>query len=101
MVCDLDLTHQTLNKLKKKLSTYQFASSGRINSSRTNGGNVPYSFDSSLMEHLFHGELKQKWWGLKAVGYHHESMMGGGEIVRITHAPNSAGVYRAKNKSRR
>ncbi|ETE92495.1 TPA: EndoU domain-containing protein [Bacillus thuringiensis] len=83
---------------EEKLSTYQFASSGRINSSRTNGGNVPYSFDSSLMEHLFHGELKQKWWGLKAVGYHHESMMGGGEIVRITHAPNSAGVYRAKVK---
>ncbi len=25
-------------------------------------------------------------------------MMGGGEIVRITHAPNSAGVYRAKVK---
>lgn len=50
------------------------------------------------MEHLFHGELKQKWWGLKAVGYHHESMIGGGEIVRITHAPNSAGVYRAKVK---
>lgn len=23
-------------------------------------------------------------------------MMGGGEIVRITHAPNSAGVYRVK-----
>ncbi|MDZ4443267.1 EndoU domain-containing protein [Bacillus cereus] len=83
---------------EEKLSTYQFASSGRINSSRTNSGNVPYSFDSSLMEHLFHGELKQKWWGLKAVGYHHESMMGGGEIVRITHAPNSAGVYRAKVK---
>ncbi|MGI2749708.1 EndoU domain-containing protein [Bacillus cytotoxicus] len=50
------------------------------------------------MEHLFHGELRQKWWGLKAVGYHHESMMGGGEIVRITHAPNSAGVYKAKVK---
>lgn len=50
------------------------------------------------MEHLFHGELKQKWWGLKAVGYHHESMIGGGEIVRITHAPNSAGVYRAQVK---
>ncbi|MGM2832910.1 hypothetical protein ACS2TZ_29370 [Bacillus cereus group sp. Bce025] len=83
---------------EEKRSTYQFASGGRINSSRTNGGNVPYSFDSSLMEHLFHGELKQKWWGLKAVGYHHESMMGGGEIVRITHAPNSERVYRAKVK---
>ncbi|MBF7149963.1 EndoU domain-containing protein [Bacillus toyonensis] len=78
---------------EEKLSTYQFANGARIN-----GGNVPYSFDSSLMEHLFHGELRQKWWGLKAVGYHHESMMGGGEIVRITHAPNSVGVYKAKVK---
>ncbi|MEI4624069.1 hypothetical protein [Bacillus cereus] len=44
------------------------------------------------MEHIFHGELRQKWWGLKPVGYHHENMMGG-EIVRITREPNSVGVY--------
>nr|WP_257475426.1 hypothetical protein [Bacillus sp. FDAARGOS_1420] len=35
---------------EEKLSTYQFASGGTIN-----GGNVPYRFDSSLMEHLFTG----------------------------------------------
>ncbi|WP_226546038.1 hypothetical protein [Bacillus thuringiensis] len=39
---------------EEKLSTYQFA-----NGTRINGGNVLYSFDSSLMEHLFHGELRR------------------------------------------
>lgn len=54
-----------------------------------------------LIHHLwstFSRGTKTKMVGLKAVEYHHESMMGGGEIVRITHAPNSAGVYRAKVK---
>ncbi|WP_242479876.1 EndoU domain-containing protein [Bacillus cereus group sp. N21] len=71
----------------EKLAIYQFV----------RGGRVPCRFDPSLMDHLFHGEVRQKRWGLKAIEYHHESMMGG-EIVRITHAPNSVGVYKAKVK---
>ncbi|MCL9634744.1 MULTISPECIES: EndoU domain-containing protein [Priestia] len=32
----------------------------------------------------------------KAVGYHHESMMGGGKIVEVIDPPDSRGIYRAK-----
>ncbi|MEW9182201.1 WXG100 family type VII secretion target [Bacillus mycoides] len=77
---------------EEKLSTLQFASREGASS-----GNTPYKFDSSLMEHVFHGEVRQKWWGLKAVGYHHENMMGG-EIIRVTRPPNPAGVYVAEVK---
>ncbi|MGG0186035.1 EndoU domain-containing protein [Bacillus rhizoplanae] len=89
-VVDSFSDNTALLQAEEKLSTYQFASGGG-----TNAGNIPYKFDPSLMEHIFHGEVRQKWWGLKAVGYHHENMMGG-EIIRVTRPPNSAGVYVAE-----
>ncbi|WP_342566712.1 EndoU domain-containing protein [Psychrobacillus sp. FSL K6-4046] len=48
-------------------------------------------FSNGSFNHVFHGEINKK---RKAVGYHHESMMGG-KIVEITDPPNKYGVYRA------
>ena len=48
-------------------------------------------FSNSFFNHVFHGEINKK---RKAVGYHHESMMGG-KIIEITDPPNKYGVYRA------
>ncbi|MHA2960521.1 EndoU domain-containing protein [Priestia megaterium] len=45
------------------------------------------------VEHVFHGQINRRG---KAVGYHHESMMGGGKIVEIIDPPDSRGIYRAK-----
>jgi len=48
-------------------------------------------FSNGSFNHVFHGEINKK---RKAVGYHHESMMGG-KIVEVTDPPNKYGVYRA------
>ncbi|WP_342578358.1 T7SS effector LXG polymorphic toxin [Psychrobacillus sp. FSL K6-2843] len=48
-------------------------------------------FSNGSFNHVFHGEINKK---SKAVGYHHESMMGG-KIVEVTDPPNKYGVYRA------
>jgi hypothetical protein len=47
-------------------------------------------FSNGSFNHVFHGEINKK---RKAVGYHHESMMGG-KIIEITDPPNKYGVYR-------
>ncbi|MDL5041993.1 EndoU domain-containing protein [Heyndrickxia coagulans] len=54
-------------------------------------GDKPGIFNSGTFEHIFRGEVNKK---RKAVGYHHESMMGG-KIVEVTDPPNQYGVYRA------
>ncbi|WP_420768230.1 EndoU domain-containing protein [Parageobacillus thermoglucosidasius] len=48
-------------------------------------------FSKGVMKHIFHGEVNKK---RNAVGYHHESMMGG-KIIEVTDPPNQYGVYRA------
>ena len=48
---------------------------------------------SHTVEHVFHGQINRRG---QAVGYHHESMMGGGKIVEIIDPPDSRGIYRAK-----
>ncbi len=48
-------------------------------------------FSNGSFNHVFHGEINIK---SKAVGYHHESMIGG-KIVEVTDPPNKYGVYRA------
>uniref|UniRef100_A0A7U3YGC7 Bacterial EndoU nuclease domain-containing protein n=1 Tax=Geobacillus sp. (strain Y4.1MC1) TaxID=581103 RepID=A0A7U3YGC7_GEOS0 len=48
-------------------------------------------FTQNAMEHIFHGEINKRG---KAVGYHHESMMGGGKIVPGSESLcNCHGVY--------
>ncbi|MGE7219252.1 EndoU domain-containing protein [Priestia koreensis] len=45
------------------------------------------------VEHVFHGQINSIG---NAVGYHHESMMGGGEILRMLTPPNRRGIYKAE-----
>ncbi len=49
--------------------------------------------NNGTVEHIFHGNINNKG---QAGGYHHVSMMGEGEILRITKQPNKYGVYEAK-----
>jgi len=49
--------------------------------------------NNRTLEHIFHGNLNKDG---DAGGYHHVSMMGEGEILRITKQPNKYGVYEAK-----
>ncbi len=49
-------------------------------------------YNTETMEHIFHGEINRR---DKAVGYHHESMMGGSIIPGTETLPDINGVYRA------
>jgi len=60
-------------------------------SKTTKGTGNDSIFSKGAMKHIFHGEVNKK---RNAVGYHHESMMGG-KIIEVTDPPNQYGVYRA------
>ncbi|MEY8348281.1 EndoU domain-containing protein, partial [Bacillus cereus] len=49
--------------------------------------------NNRTVEHIFHGNLNREG---DAGGYHHVSMMGEGEILRVTRPPNRYGVYEAE-----
>ena len=55
-----------------------------------NGGN---KFTLDTMRHVYHGEINRRG---KAVGYHHESMMGGKIVPGAEKKPDKNGVYMAK-----
>ncbi|MCQ9282527.1 T7SS effector LXG polymorphic toxin [Priestia aryabhattai] len=57
------------------------------------GAQSPRGVTSHTVEHVFHGQVNRR---QKAVGYHHESMMGGGKVVEVIDPPDSRGIYRAK-----
>ncbi len=59
--------------------------------SRSNGSQRPIT--GHTVEHVFHGQVNLHG---RAVGYHHESMMGGGEILEMIDPLDSKGIYRAK-----
>jgi Bacterial EndoU nuclease len=50
------------------------------------------------MKHIYHGEVKWNWREKKkkAVGYHHESMMGGKLVPGTETKPDKNGIYKAK-----
>jgi toxin YxiD len=50
-------------------------------------------YTTGTMKHIYHGEINKRG---KAVGYHHESMMGGKIISGTEEKPDINGVYRAK-----
>ncbi|MGE7219250.1 EndoU domain-containing protein [Priestia koreensis] len=58
---------------------------------RSNGSQRPIT--GRTVEHVFHGQVNRRG---RAVGYHHESMMGGGEVLSITHPPVARGIYQAE-----
>ncbi|WP_410985423.1 EndoU domain-containing protein [Bacillus cereus] len=49
--------------------------------------------NNGTVEHIFHGNINREG---AAGGYHHKSMMGEGEILRVTRPPNRYGVYEAE-----
>ncbi|KFN03705.1 cytoplasmic protein [Bacillus clarus] len=49
--------------------------------------------NNATVEHIFHGNINKEG---KAGGYHHQSMMGDGEILRIIRPKNQHGIYEAK-----
>src|SRR5699024_1692603 len=51
-------------------------------------------YNRKTLKHIFLGEVRKK--KKKAVGYHHESMMGGKIIPETKTAPDKNGVYMAK-----
>ncbi|MDY0943335.1 EndoU domain-containing protein [Priestia megaterium] len=50
-------------------------------------------YNTGTMKHIYHGEINRRG---KAVGYHHESMMGGKIIPGTEKEPDKNGVYEAK-----
>ncbi|MBU5468210.1 EndoU domain-containing protein [Virgibacillus sp. MSJ-26] len=57
------------------------------------GGNKTRIYNDNSMGHIFLGEVNKR---KKAVGYHHESMMGGKIIKDTKTQPDKNGVYRAR-----
>ncbi|MGQ4668589.1 T7SS effector LXG polymorphic toxin [Metabacillus halosaccharovorans] len=68
------------NRIEETISRFSFAK----DTSKYNRG---------TMKHIYHGEINKRG---KAVGYHHESMMGGKIIPGTETKPDKNGVYRAK-----
>ncbi|MGM0876566.1 MAG: EndoU domain-containing protein [Bacillota bacterium] len=77
------VTESVKKVLDKILSKFSFNGEGK--------GTEKDLFYKDSIIHIFHGEVNRK---RKAVGYHHESLMGG-KILEITNPPNQYGVYRA------
>src|SRR5699024_2008362 len=81
----IDIPYNVYNGETIKNQTFQFAkkfADGKVG---------PYNKKS--LEHIFLGEINKK---KKAVGYHHESMMGGKIIPGTKTKPDKNGVYMAK-----
>ncbi|WP_078433850.1 T7SS effector LXG polymorphic toxin [Metabacillus halosaccharovorans] len=68
------------NRIEETISRFSFAKDTSKYNRRT-------------MKHIYHGEINKRG---KAVGYHHESMMGGKIIPGTETKPDKNGVYRAK-----
>ncbi|WP_268869210.1 EndoU domain-containing protein [Heyndrickxia acidiproducens] len=60
---------------------------------RWKGSKGTGKYSTGTLKHIFHGEINRR---MKAVGYHHESMMGGKVIPGTETKPDKNGVYRAK-----
>lgn len=73
------------NNLKHQLLTKFDIYDSRVNNDKI--------FNLKTIEHIFRGELNRR---NKAVGYHHESMMGGQIIPETKTKPDKNGVYRAE-----
>ncbi|WP_370016269.1 T7SS effector LXG polymorphic toxin [Peribacillus sp. B2I2] len=69
----------------------QLISMARVESEISGDGGNKFTLDT--MRHVYHGEINRRG---KAVGYHHESMMGGKIVPGTEEASDINGVYRAK-----
>ncbi|AGF28199.1 MULTISPECIES: T7SS effector LXG polymorphic toxin [Bacillus amyloliquefaciens group] len=84
---DIENTHNVKNTPLLKSIIEEQKESVLRQSVNSNGIN------KKTIKHVYHGEANRK---NKAVGYHHESMMGGNIIPGTEEVPDINGVYRAK-----
>ncbi|PHD78786.1 hypothetical protein COF64_00245 [Bacillus sp. AFS043905] len=68
----------------------QLISMAKVESQVNGDGGKKFTLDT--MRHVYHGEINRRG---KAVGYHHESMMGGKIVPGTETRPDRNGVYRA------
>ncbi|MDV7765949.1 T7SS effector LXG polymorphic toxin [Peribacillus sp. CSMR9] len=69
----------------------QLITMAKVESEVNGDGGKKFTIDT--MRHVYHGEINRRG---KAVGYHHESMMGGKIVPGTEETPDINGVYRAK-----
>ncbi|MFY0782908.1 T7SS effector LXG polymorphic toxin [Peribacillus simplex] len=69
----------------------QLISMAKVESQVNGDGGKKFTIDT--MRHVYHGEINRRG---KAVGYHHESMMGGKIVPGTEKKPDKNGVYMAK-----
>ncbi|WP_209783393.1 EndoU domain-containing protein [Bacillus velezensis] len=90
---DIENTHNVKNTplLKSIIEDQKESVLSKSVSSNFSTGKSKYT--AGTMKHIYHGEVNKRG---KAVGYHHESMMGGKIIPGTEKKPDKNGVYMAK-----
>ncbi|MEC1106006.1 T7SS effector LXG polymorphic toxin [Bacillus velezensis] len=90
---DIENTHNVKNTplLKSIIEDQKESVLRKSVSSNFSTGKSKYT--AGTMKHIYHGEVNKRG---KAVGYHHESMMGGKIIPGTEKKPDKNGVYMAK-----
>ncbi|MEC1394544.1 T7SS effector LXG polymorphic toxin [Bacillus velezensis] len=90
---DIENTHNVKNTplLKSIIEEQKESVLSKSVSSNFSTGKSKYT--AGTMKHIYHGEVNKRG---KAVGYHHESMMGGKIIPGTEKKPDKNGVYMAK-----
>ncbi|WP_071391986.1 T7SS effector LXG polymorphic toxin [Bacillus velezensis] len=90
---DIENTHNVKNTplLKSIIEDQKESVLSKSVTSNFSTGKSKYT--AGTMKHIYHGEVNKRG---KAVGYHHESMMGGKIIPGTEKKPDKNGVYMAK-----
>ncbi|MEC1682803.1 T7SS effector LXG polymorphic toxin [Bacillus mojavensis] len=90
---DIDNTYNAKNTplLKRIVEDQKESILRKSETSNFNSGNGKYT--TGTMKHIYYGEINKRG---KAVGYHHESMMGGKIIPGTEKKTDKNGVYMAK-----
>ncbi|MDF9765127.1 putative ribonuclease toxin of YeeF-YezG toxin-antitoxin module [Bacillus velezensis] len=90
---DIENTHNVKNTPLLKSIIEDQKESVHSKSVTSNFSTGKSKYTTGTMKHIYHGEVNQRG---KAVGYHHESMMGGKIIPGTEKKPDKNGVYMAK-----
>ncbi|ASP25788.1 T7SS effector LXG polymorphic toxin [Bacillus velezensis] len=90
---DIENTHNVKNTPLLKSIIEEQKESVHSKSVTSNFSTGKSKYTTGTMKHIYHGEVNKRG---KAVGYHHESMMGGKIIPGTEKKPDENGVYMAK-----
>ncbi|MCR4385090.1 T7SS effector LXG polymorphic toxin [Bacillus amyloliquefaciens] len=90
---DIENTHNVKNTPLLKSIIEDQKESVHSKSVTSNFSTGKSKYTTGTMKHIYHGEVNKRG---KAVGYHHESMMGGKIIPGTEKKPDKNGVYMAK-----